>query len=857
MAVQVQAAEIVRGIYGVPSVRGMAAAERERLVAQMGLVSAQTTATKRAARDGAGKASAAPQGRPDSSVNAVFVPAEAETIAFFKSRGFRVYVSVNAFGGRVWQQYPDARPVLADGRLLGERNDDGGHGGVCPTHEKWRSDRLLEIRALIERHGGPGGIDGIWLDFIRYPGFWEGEKRGQATFFREQSSLGKSSLSPFFPDACWCPRCLTKFSAEMGVKPPAGMKTAEAAAWIKNNHAYEWMRWKKEQIHSFVRDVRKLMQARGLKLGLFIVPWTKGERHNAVSYLLAQDAFALSQNADVISPMVYHRMVGMPPAWVGGMTAYFKETAACAVWPIVQSEETSTSEFSEAVRSAADGGADGILVYHFAKPPMMPPQKGSPAKKSRTAGKQAGTRSPWQALFEFKPLENLISNPEFHLLPGEALPAGWGTGPAGDSANAFTLRPAQEILGKRGQATFFREQSSLGKSSLSPFLALGIRGSYGPEGFWHTKLPACEPGREYRFEGLFHRDIWDNREYASISVWGRRMMLDQHWTPRTFQRLREYVRCPARTGDSTFAFYSDTPGTWFWMAKPHLVPHRLLPPAPIAGGFFYDNFFPIGIYGADISSLEDIGKTGINSVIIGADGDALRKTILECRRLNLRQVLSVPRDPDRLKVYLDALADSLGLPEPPAYTRLQDLAFYVNDEPELTSFPTNSAEDVQMLIKGRFPKSSTCMAVVRPRHCRPYLGASDFFMMDQYPYPYMPMTWLSDSMDEAARDTGADRLLSVIQAFREGENRPLMPGWQHMDCLAFLSVVHGSRGIFFYTWPEVGKTPEGRRDLGRVVGRLNSLYAWLLQKNLEKPVQVEMLSEHRFDPKGRPGPKHC
>jgi hypothetical protein len=42
-----------------------------------------------------------------------------------------------------------------------------------------------------------------------------------------------------------------------------------------------------------------------------------------------------------------------------------------------------------------------------------------------------------------------------------------------------------------------------------------------------------------------------------------------------------------------------------------------------------------------------------------------------------------------------------------------------------------------------------------------------------------------------------------------------------------------------------------------VVGRLNRIYPWLLEKNLAAPVGVEMLSEYRVDPKGRPAVHAC
>jgi len=100
----------------------------------------------------------------------------------------------------------------------------------------------------------------------------------------------------------------------------------------------------------------------------------------------------------------------------------------------------------------------------------------------------------------------------------------------------------------------------------------------------------------------------------------------------------------------------------------------------------------------------------------------------------------------------------------------------------------------------------------------------------------------------------------VIQAFGGDKwsdvGWPRLPTWQEMDCLAFLSVVHGSRAVFFFTYSIIGKTEQGREALGRVVGRLNRIYPWLIEQNLDQPVKVEMVSSNRVDPKGRPA-VHC
>ena len=378
-------------------------------------------------------------------VDAVFVPAEKASVRFYRGQGFRVFASMNVFGGRgAWKAFPDSRPVLADGRRLGEDGDR--HGGVCPTHPAWRRERLREV----ERIAGlqDAGLSGLWLDFARYPGFWE-------------------TPTPVLPDACYCPRCLQAFRSETGTPLPADLKAGPAAAWIRAHAPRAWVSWKKRQIGSFVAQAREaasrrsapshpdrdggragafrgdapakignhvaggpgnapaptlpdggdtlssfahaapamrfsalsslqgkrplppgggparsvsasavspasapeaeagLPEGRRFLLGAFVVPWTQGERDAAVLTLLAQDAFGLAEQLDVLSPMIYHRMCGRDPAWIAGMTAYFRERAACPVWPIVQSAEVPATEFRRAVDAAARGGAPGILVFSY------------------------------------------------------------------------------------------------------------------------------------------------------------------------------------------------------------------------------------------------------------------------------------------------------------------------------------------------------------------------------------------------------------------------------------------------------------------------------------------------------------
>ena len=788
-------AEVVRGIFGLPSIGNFQATECLSQLRQAG-------------------------------INAVFVPADKKTIKWFKVHGLRVYVSVNVFGGKeAWKRYPDSRPIKADGNLLGSEPDYKGHGGVCPTHKPWRHERLKYIEKLVKDYGGVEGIDGIWLDFIRYPGLWEVKE-------------------PEIPDTCYCSRCLKKFRQDTDIDLPVGLRPYDAALWIRKNCFYEWMMWKKEQILYFVTEASKIIHGisnkKPLKLGLFLVPWTKGKRQNAISYRLAQDAFQLSEVGDVISPMLYHKMCGQTESWVGYMTRYYKETAHCQVLPILQSIDSGPEEFARVLKYAGQAGADGILVFSFkgVKPDL------------------------WGSFKGFQEPANLITNPEFRVPQGDELPAGWHAGKSEDgnikksvflvkSSDKFNLKETRDISQGKGSQRIILKSGFTGRNTVN---CLGITSGHDQSGVWFSSLPDCTPGIEYVFNCRLFREKWENGIYPTISLWGKEFYVNNHWLNRTFQPIRLYVTCPEGPHDNDFRFINHNPERTFWLTKPNLSINYSLKDSSTSSldpPFFYNNFFPIGVFGANLENLEQIKKLSLNTVLIGGCDEELKRKVRKCHQLGLRYILSVPRDPDRLHVFLNDITE---------YVHPSNLAFYVNDEPGIHSFPINMANDINLMIKERFPGAATCMAVVRPQVCRDYLEASDFFMMDQYPVPFMPMTWLSDSMDQARNDVGIDRLASVIQAFGGRKwadlGWPRMPTWQEMDCLAFLSIVHGSQGIFFYTFNEIGKSKERAKRLGRVVARLNLLYPWLLEKNIDQIVNVEMLSPYRVDPKGRPA-IHC
>jgi hypothetical protein len=84
--------------------------------------------------------------------------------------------------------------------------------------------------------------------------------------------------------------------------------------------------------------------------------------------VIGQNYGALSAcGVDVFSPMVYHRMCGYPPQWVGEVTAEIRTWTGKPVWPIVQSVDGPTTLSPAEHGQVLDivlghASSDGVLV---------------------------------------------------------------------------------------------------------------------------------------------------------------------------------------------------------------------------------------------------------------------------------------------------------------------------------------------------------------------------------------------------------------------------------------------------------------------------------------------------------------
>jgi hypothetical protein len=278
-------------------------------------------------------------------VNAVFLKDEPkELITTFQQAGIRCYREIALFVGcGTWEKHPETRPLTADGTPL---EQVGWYCGLNPTVEWLRQEKLQEVRQIVAEIP----VDGIWLDFIRWPTRWE---------LPEPVSLQTGFSRP----------TLEKFSSAAGIELPLEQPSSEIAQQLLDQHEDRWYRWRVEQITSFVQQVHDIIRQErpGLTLGLFGLPWLRGERGDAIYRIAGQDIAALANYVDVLSPMVYHRVCGKPVEWVADITRGFHELAAKPIWPIVQCwsepSELTEEDFRETIRQGELAPSSGIILF--------------------------------------------------------------------------------------------------------------------------------------------------------------------------------------------------------------------------------------------------------------------------------------------------------------------------------------------------------------------------------------------------------------------------------------------------------------------------------------------------------------
>jgi hypothetical protein len=267
-----------------------------------------------------------------------------ELVEAAHAAGMKVFAEFPCFfGKRWWDEIPASRPVTHEGHLL---EPEGWYYGVNPALPLVRRRRLAALEELLTEHA----INGVWLDFIRWPCRWEGAR-------------------PHLPRTSFDAGTLDRFRCDTGIEIPTD-DAASAARLLLVRYEAEWQAWRCAQITTWVAEAKALLQRvrPAALLGLFGVPWRLSDHGGAILDVIGQDYRALAAYVDVFSPMVYHALCRQSVAWTDEVTAEIRSLTGTPVWPIIQSVDEprplSAEEYKGALKAVLDSpAADGVLVF--------------------------------------------------------------------------------------------------------------------------------------------------------------------------------------------------------------------------------------------------------------------------------------------------------------------------------------------------------------------------------------------------------------------------------------------------------------------------------------------------------------
>lgn len=193
----------------------------------------------------------------------------------------------------------------------------GTRHGICPLDPKESKDLTKRIEEALSYKP-----TALWIDHIRFDGYWEGIKEGQI---------------PDVHQPChWC-------------------KGKNRVAVIKD-----------------IAQLIKIAVGGRCQLGYFAVPF-KPEEVPLLTLQLGQNHKLLSGYFDIISPMLYHRMIGKPIGYNSEYTNWLSLATRKPIIPIIQVKDMpdnlpdrlSDAEMESAYQEAIKEPSIGVIWFSW------------------------------------------------------------------------------------------------------------------------------------------------------------------------------------------------------------------------------------------------------------------------------------------------------------------------------------------------------------------------------------------------------------------------------------------------------------------------------------------------------------
>jgi hypothetical protein len=258
----------------------------------------------------------------DHGVNAIMTESDSYELSMVDAThnaGLRFFAGVACFSDhaskfRSLRERPELWPVLENGA---RRPQMEWYIGMSPTDRRRQKEALSQIRLIARTLP----IDGLFLDFIRWPLHWEIELR---------SGRDRPLDSSF--DAA----TLAMFEKATGALPRDLDSTEARATWIRKNRLADWVEFKCKVVSDFVGEARSALKEANAdaELGIYVVPDVNG----LTEPLTGQRIKDLAPLVDWVAPMLYHNILLQPPAWVASTLAPVVAIAGEKTLPVLQAD---------------------------------------------------------------------------------------------------------------------------------------------------------------------------------------------------------------------------------------------------------------------------------------------------------------------------------------------------------------------------------------------------------------------------------------------------------------------------------------------------------------------------------------
>lgn len=260
-----------------------------------------------------------------------------------KYNGLKAYADFHCFEGeKLWCEYPGSRPVGPDNTPI---SNEEWYFGANPAFGELSEKLEEDFKSLILIKG----IDGVWLDFIRWPCHWE----------VYQPRLLQTSFDDY---------TVRRFFEETGIE----RRDAEAKDQILHECYNEWVLWRASIITSLVKKIWEIKNKNmpGIRLGLFGIPWLEKEYDGALLSIIGQDYLSLSGYIDVFSPMAYHIMCNRTVLWITDSITKIKTETGKYVLPAVQCvdvpKKMKEEEYAAMLNAVLENdSSDGIMIFEL------------------------------------------------------------------------------------------------------------------------------------------------------------------------------------------------------------------------------------------------------------------------------------------------------------------------------------------------------------------------------------------------------------------------------------------------------------------------------------------------------------